>query len=163
MRGESAADELDLGAVGRALLAKKMWVIGPTLLVAALAFAAVNGITPRYKSEARILIDGRENVFLRPEAEKLPEPERAVDPEGARAGGGRRRGGGYQPGPARARARSRPQGDQGLEARRAQRIRSRAQRRLAHPPGAGARRADPRPAQDERGRAGAGSLLRPPH
>ena len=82
MRGESAADELDLGAVGRALLAKKMWVIGPTLLVAALAFAAVNGITPRYKSEARILIDGRENVFLRPEAEKLPERERAVDPEG---------------------------------------------------------------------------------
>ncbi|MFL5028702.1 MAG: GumC family protein [Xanthobacteraceae bacterium] len=83
MRGESAAvaDELDLGAVGRALLRKKMWVIGPTVLVAALAFAAVNVMTPRYKSEARILIEGRENVFLRPEAEKLAERERAVDPE----------------------------------------------------------------------------------
>lgn len=83
MRGESAAvaDELDLGAVGRALLRKKIWVIGPTVLVAALAFAAVNVMTPRYKSEARILIEGRENVFLRPEAEKLAERERAVDPE----------------------------------------------------------------------------------
>src|SRR5215208_5627640 len=83
MRGESAAvaDELDLGAVGRALLRKKIWVIGPTVLVAALAFAAVNVMTARYKSEARILIEGRENVFLRPEAEKLGERERAVDPE----------------------------------------------------------------------------------
>src|SRR5215204_5683566 len=83
MRGESAAvaDELDLGAVGRALLRKKIWVIGPTVLVAALAFAAVNVMAPRYKSEARILIEGRENVFLRPEAEKLAERERAVDPE----------------------------------------------------------------------------------
>jgi uncharacterized protein involved in exopolysaccharide biosynthesis len=76
----SVADELDLAAVGRALLRKKLWVIGPTVLMAALAFAAVNLMAPRYKSEARILIEGRENVFLRPEAEKLAERER-VDPE----------------------------------------------------------------------------------
>src|SRR5215208_2168455 len=77
----AAADELDLGAVGRALRAKKLGVIGPTLLVAALTFAAVNLMTPRYKSEARILIEGRENVFMRPEGEKLAERERAVDQE----------------------------------------------------------------------------------
>jgi len=74
----TVADELDLGAVGRALRAKKLWVIVPTLLVAALTFAAVNLATPRYKSEARLLIEGRENVFLRPEAEKLGERDRAV-------------------------------------------------------------------------------------
>ncbi len=79
--GTAAADELDLGAVGRALRAKKLWVIVPTVLVAALTFAAVNVMTPRYKSEARILIEGRENVFVRPEAEKLGERERTVDPE----------------------------------------------------------------------------------
>ena len=62
--------ELDLGAVGRALCAKKLWVLGPTIAVAALTFVGVNLLTPRYKSEARILIEGRENVFLRPEAEK---------------------------------------------------------------------------------------------
>src|SRR5262245_859561 len=76
----SVADELDLKAVGRAVLRKKFWVIGPTILVAILTFAAVNMMTPRYKSEARILIEGRENVFLRPEAEKLAERDR-VDPE----------------------------------------------------------------------------------
>src|SRR5262245_7841850 len=79
--GAMAPDELDLGAVGRALRAKKLWVIVPTLLVAALAVAAVNLMTPRYKSEARILIEGRENVFVRPEAEKLGERERPIDPE----------------------------------------------------------------------------------
>jgi succinoglycan biosynthesis transport protein ExoP len=76
-----ASDELDLGAVGRALMSKKLWVIIPTLLVAALTFAAVNLITPRYKSEARILIEGRENVFMRPVAENAGERERTVDPE----------------------------------------------------------------------------------
>src|SRR5450631_3536422 len=75
------ADELDFGAVGRALWRKKWWVIVPTLLVAALTFAGVNLVTPKYKSEARILIEGRENVFLRPEADKQPDRDRAVDPE----------------------------------------------------------------------------------
>jgi polysaccharide biosynthesis transport protein len=76
----NVADELDLRAVGRAVLRKKFWVIAPTILAAILTFAAVNMMTPRYKSEARILIEGRENVFLRPEAEKLAERDR-VDPE----------------------------------------------------------------------------------
>jgi tyrosine-protein kinase Etk/Wzc len=79
--GVAASDELDLGAVGRALMRKKLWVIGPTLLVAVLTFAAVNLITPRFKSEARILIEGRENVFVRPVAENQGERERTVDPE----------------------------------------------------------------------------------
>src|SRR3954453_5694942 len=74
--------ELDLGAVGRALMRKKWWVLGPALAVAALTFVAVNLITPKYKSEARILIEGRENVFLRPEAEKgASERDRTVDQE----------------------------------------------------------------------------------
>jgi polysaccharide biosynthesis transport protein len=73
--------ELDLRAVGRALTRKKWWVFGPALAVAALTFVGVNLITPKYKSEARILIEGRENVFLRPEAEKAGERDRAVDQE----------------------------------------------------------------------------------
>ena len=57
--GDAARDgELDLGAVGRALVRKKWWVLGPALLVAALTFVGVNLVTPKYKSEARILIDG---------------------------------------------------------------------------------------------------------
>ncbi len=65
-----AAGELDLGALGRALWAKKRWIVGLTLLATAIAFVGVNLVTPKYRSEARVLIETRENVFLRPEIEK---------------------------------------------------------------------------------------------
>src|SRR3954470_942269 len=74
--------ELDLGAVGRTLVRKKWWVLGPALAVATLTFVGVNLITPKYKSEARIIIEGRENVFLRPDAERgATERDRTVDQE----------------------------------------------------------------------------------
>jgi polysaccharide biosynthesis transport protein len=74
--------ELDLGAVGRTLMRKKWWIFGPALAVAALTFVGVNLITPKYKSEGRILIEGRENVFFRPEADKgASERDRTVDQE----------------------------------------------------------------------------------
>src|SRR3954453_16073999 len=76
-----AVDEVDLGGLGRALWRKKRWIIGLTLLAAGLAFIAVNLITPRYKSEARVLIETRENIFLRPEAEKTLERNATVDQE----------------------------------------------------------------------------------
>lgn len=72
--------DLDLRSIGRVLLRKKRFIIIPTLLAFALSLLIVNLITPRYKSEARILIDGRENVFLRPTGERNDE-RNAVDPE----------------------------------------------------------------------------------
>ncbi len=56
--------------LGRALARKRGWIIVPTVLVFALSLAAVNVVTPRYKSEAQILIDNRENAFLRPNGER---------------------------------------------------------------------------------------------
>ena len=67
-------------ALGQALARKRGWIIVPTLLAAVLSIAAVNLVTPRYKSEARILIDGRENVFLRPNGERNEE-RNALDAE----------------------------------------------------------------------------------
>src|SRR4030081_621944 len=72
--------DLDLRAIGQALNRKRSWIIIPTLLAFAISLAAVNLIPPRYKSEARILIDGRENVFLRPNGER-DDQRNAVDPE----------------------------------------------------------------------------------
>ena len=72
--------DLDLRAIGQALNRKRSWIIIPTLLALVLSLAAVNLIPPRYKSEARILIDGRENVFLRPNGER-DDQRNAVDPE----------------------------------------------------------------------------------
>lgn len=72
--------DLDLRVIWQTLKRKKRWVIIPTLCAFGLALAAVNLVTPRYKSEARILIDGRENVFLRPNGERNEE-RAALDPE----------------------------------------------------------------------------------
>jgi succinoglycan biosynthesis transport protein ExoP len=72
--------DLDMRVLWQALRRKKAWVIVPTVLAAVLSIAAVNLITPRYKSEARILIDGRENIFLRPNGERNEE-RTALDAE----------------------------------------------------------------------------------
>jgi len=80
-RAQVAAEELDIGALGRALWRRKIAIILPTLAAAAIALIAVYLITPKYKSEARVLIETRENIFLRPEADKTLEPEAAVDQE----------------------------------------------------------------------------------
>ncbi|MGC2778760.1 MAG: GumC family protein, partial [Bradyrhizobium sp.] len=75
-----SSGDLDVRLVGRALARKRGFILLPTLLALALAVTAVNMITPRYKSEARILIDGRENVFLRPSSERNEE-RTALDAE----------------------------------------------------------------------------------
>jgi uncharacterized protein involved in exopolysaccharide biosynthesis len=72
--------DLDLRALGQALVRNRGWIIIPTVLAAVVSIAAVNLVTPRYKSEARILIDGRENVFLRPNGERNEE-RNALDAE----------------------------------------------------------------------------------
>jgi uncharacterized protein involved in exopolysaccharide biosynthesis/Mrp family chromosome partitioning ATPase len=80
-RGISPTGDIDLGALGRALWRRKWLIAGLTLAAAAIAFAAVNLITPRYKSEARVLIETRENIFFRPDAEKTVERGTTVDQE----------------------------------------------------------------------------------
>src|SRR2546429_7480156 len=66
----SESGDLDLQVLGHALMRKRSWIIVPTVLALVASLAAVNMITPRFKSEARILVDGRENVFLRPSGER---------------------------------------------------------------------------------------------
>jgi polysaccharide biosynthesis transport protein len=72
--------DLDMRALGQALVEKRGWILVPTVLALVCSVVAVNLITPRYKSEARILIDGRENVFLRPNADRTEE-RAALDAE----------------------------------------------------------------------------------
>ncbi|OKO86942.1 lipopolysaccharide biosynthesis protein [Bradyrhizobium sp. NAS80.1] len=72
--------DIDLHALGAALARKRSWIIMPTVLALVASVAAVNLVTPRYKSESRILIDGRENVFLRPNSDRTEERQ-ALDAE----------------------------------------------------------------------------------
>jgi succinoglycan biosynthesis transport protein ExoP len=60
----------DMRGLGRVLWQKKTRIVGLTLAAAGLAFVVVNAITPRYMSESRLLLEVRENVFMRAEADK---------------------------------------------------------------------------------------------
>jgi polysaccharide biosynthesis transport protein len=77
----AGAGELDLRGLGAALWRKKWKVLVPTLGAAAVALLVVQFITPTYVSEARILVEGRENIFLRPEAEKQVTDRGVIDQE----------------------------------------------------------------------------------
>jgi succinoglycan biosynthesis transport protein ExoP len=72
--------EPDMQGLGRALWQKKGKILGFTLIVAATAFVTVNAQTPRYRSEARLLLEARENVFLRADVDKNTSNS-AIDPE----------------------------------------------------------------------------------
>jgi succinoglycan biosynthesis transport protein ExoP len=76
----SPSGDIELRALGQALSRKRGWIIVPTVIALIASVAIVNFITPRFKSEARILIDGRENVFLRPNGER-DDQRPALDPE----------------------------------------------------------------------------------
>ena len=79
-RAGSQSGDIDLRALGEALSRRRRWIIVPTVAALVLSLVIVNLITSRYKSEARILIDGRENVFLRPTGER-DEQRAALDAE----------------------------------------------------------------------------------
>jgi tyrosine-protein kinase Etk/Wzc len=73
--------EPDMRSLGRALWQKRITILGLTLISAVIAFVVVNAITPRYRSESRLLLDARENVFLRAAADKNTTDRTAIDPE----------------------------------------------------------------------------------
>jgi len=79
-QAQAESGDLDLHALGAALARKRGWIIVPTVLALVGSIAVVNLVTPRYKSESRILIDGRENVFLRPSSDRTEERQ-ALDAE----------------------------------------------------------------------------------
>jgi succinoglycan biosynthesis transport protein ExoP len=73
--------EPDIRGLGRILWQKKTKMLAFTLLSAAAAFVVVNAITPRYRSESRLLLEVRENVFMRAEADKNTAERSNIDPE----------------------------------------------------------------------------------
>jgi polysaccharide biosynthesis transport protein len=72
--------ELDLPALGATLWRKKWKILCPTILVALITLLAVEVITPTYLSESRIFVEGQNNVYLRPDADR-DTSERTVDQE----------------------------------------------------------------------------------
>jgi uncharacterized protein involved in exopolysaccharide biosynthesis len=73
--------ELDFSALGATLLRKKWSILRPTILVGLATLLAVQVITPKYQSESRIFIEGRDNVYLRPDVDRDTSDRNAVDQE----------------------------------------------------------------------------------
>jgi polysaccharide biosynthesis transport protein len=70
LRGQFIDADFDFASLGAALWRARATILRPTLVVALLTFGVVLMIPPKYQSEARVLIVGRDNVFLRPDADK---------------------------------------------------------------------------------------------
>jgi uncharacterized protein involved in exopolysaccharide biosynthesis len=81
LRGQFIDADFDLSGLGSALWRKRYAILRPTIIVALIAFAVVMLIPPKYQSESRVLVIGRDNVFLRPDAEKDVVDRGVVDPE----------------------------------------------------------------------------------
>jgi succinoglycan biosynthesis transport protein ExoP len=80
-RGQFNDAELDLSALGSTLWRKRWKILRPTILIGLVTLLAVQVITPRYQSESRVIVEGRDNIFLRPEADKDLMDRNTVDPE----------------------------------------------------------------------------------
>jgi polysaccharide biosynthesis transport protein len=78
-RGLFTDAEFDLPALGTALWRSKWKILRPTLLIALITLGVVQVIPAKYQSEARLLVEGRDNVFLRPDADKDVIDRNAVD------------------------------------------------------------------------------------
>lgn len=81
LRSAFADTDLDLPALGAALWRDRFKILRPTILVALIAFLVVFMIPAKYQSEARVLIMGRDNIYLRPDADKDVMDRNVVDQE----------------------------------------------------------------------------------
>jgi polysaccharide biosynthesis transport protein len=80
-RGPFADAEFDFSVLAAVLWRSKGKIIWPTILMAVIAFAVVLIIPPKYLSESRVLVVGRENVFLRPDIDRDIGDRATVDQE----------------------------------------------------------------------------------
>ena len=80
-RGPFMDAEFDLSVLGAVLWRNRRKILWPTVLMAILAFAAVTIIPPKYLSELRVLVVGRDNIFLRPDVDKDIGDRVTVDQE----------------------------------------------------------------------------------
>lgn len=66
MSGTAISDDIDIAALLRALNQRKFWILGFSALAALLTYIALGFVTPRYYSEARIIIEHENNYYKRP-------------------------------------------------------------------------------------------------
>jgi uncharacterized protein involved in exopolysaccharide biosynthesis len=81
LRGQFIDADFDLPALGASLWRNKWKILRPAILVGLAALVVVMLIPPKYLSESRVLVVGRDNIYLRPDADKDIIDRGVVDPE----------------------------------------------------------------------------------
>jgi uncharacterized protein involved in exopolysaccharide biosynthesis len=81
LRSAFSDADLDLPALGAALWRDRFKILRPTIIVALLAFLVVFMIPSKYQAESRVLITSRDNIYLRPDADKDLIDRNVVDQE----------------------------------------------------------------------------------
>jgi polysaccharide biosynthesis transport protein len=71
--------ELDLSAIARALWAKKLRIVAPTIVALIAAVLVVQTLTPQFKSTATILLRSGESAFTRPVGEQRSPDQQVID------------------------------------------------------------------------------------
>ena len=80
-RGSLMDADFDLSQLGAALWRNRGKILRPTIAVALITFAVVMLIPPKYLGESRVLVVGRDNVFLRPDVDRDTGDRGTVDLE----------------------------------------------------------------------------------
>ena len=62
---DEAPNDLEIGAIGAAVYARKYWVLIPTLLAFLLAAAYVTVARPRYTADTQVLLENQESYLTR--------------------------------------------------------------------------------------------------
>ncbi len=76
--------DIDIGALFASLWRSKWWILLGSLVLTALAFAALSLVSPKYRAETRILIETRESIFTRPTSQQADD-RLVVDQEGIKS------------------------------------------------------------------------------
>ncbi|MDE2362124.1 MAG: lipopolysaccharide biosynthesis protein [Hyphomicrobiales bacterium] len=74
-----AEPEIDLGGIGRAIVANRRWVIAPTVLALLASAAFVNIVKPQYTAETRVLLEMQDGYT--PRTDKNPEVSSGGGPQ----------------------------------------------------------------------------------
>jgi uncharacterized protein involved in exopolysaccharide biosynthesis len=77
-------ETIDFMRLSRALLRRRWWILGPTLVCFALALLFVSVVSPRYTGVAKVLLENQESYFTRPD-KAVADPGENLDPEGVQS------------------------------------------------------------------------------
>ncbi|HXX04946.1 MAG TPA: GumC family protein [Xanthobacteraceae bacterium] len=80
-RGAFTEADFELAALGAALWRQRLKVLRPTIAVALITFLVVLMVPSKYQSETRVLVVDRDNIYLRPDADKDLVDRNLVDQE----------------------------------------------------------------------------------